>query len=71
MVTNFLIKTFVKNPNDTKSVTVRGAYGKLASIVGISCNLAIALGKIILGILIGSVAITAESKHGNTRNPAG
>ena len=71
MVTNFLIKTFVKNPNDTKSVTVRGAYGKLASIVGISCNLAIALGKIILGILIGSMAITADGVNNFSDASAG
>ena len=71
MITHFLIQTFVKNPSDTQSIEMRGAYGKLASFVGIVCNLLIALGKIILGILIGSIAITADGVNNFSDASAG
>lgn len=59
-MTNFFIRKFVKNHTDTENSAVRGAYGKMASVVGIVVNLMIALGKFIIGMIIGSVAITAD-----------
>ena len=37
-MTELLIKLFVKNSKDTKDAKVRLAYGNLAGIVGILCN---------------------------------
>ena len=35
---NFLIRKWVKNPEDTASPAVRTAYGKLSGAVGIALN---------------------------------
>ncbi len=61
MITNLLIKFFVKNSNDTSNKDVRTAYGKLGGGVGIVCNLILFVAKIIVGTLSGSVSITADA----------
>ena len=38
-MTNFLVKHFVHNYQDTEDLEVRTAYGILAGVVGIFCNL--------------------------------
>ena len=38
-MTQFLIRCFIKHPEDTASPAVRTAYGNLASVVGMACNL--------------------------------
>lgn len=60
-MTQFLIRTFVKNRDDVKKRSVRTAYGNLASMVGIVCNLLLFLGKLTVGTLSGSIAITADA----------
>ena len=55
-----LIRTFVKNYKSTADRAVRTAYGNLACIVSVVCNLLLAGGKIAVGVLTGSVAITAD-----------
>lgn len=60
-MTQFLIRTFIKDKDNTKSRAVRTAYGNLASAVGIVCNLLLFLGKITVGTLFGSIAITADA----------
>ena len=40
---------------------VRSAYGILAGIVGILCNLLLFAGKLVVGTLSGSVSITADA----------
>ena len=47
--------------DDVKSEKVRGAYGKAASIVGVFANVLLFLGKLIVGTVSGSVAITADA----------
>lgn len=59
-MTDFLVKKFVKNSDDTHSAVVRAAYGNLAGIVGICCNVLLCIGKILVGTLSGSIAITAD-----------
>ena len=61
IMTNFLIKKFVKNYNDTDNPTVRTSYGKLSGFVGIFCNLVLFTLKIIVGLFSGSVSITADA----------
>jgi len=46
---------------DVKDERVRSAYGKAASIVGIGCNALLFGGKMLVGMLSGSVAITADA----------
>ena len=60
-MTGLLLRLFVKNHNDTEDPVVRSAYGKLAGAVGIVCNLLLFAGKLLAGILSGSVAVTADA----------
>lgn len=61
MITNLLVKAFVKNSENTANKEVRIAYGKLGGAVGIVCNLILFAAKIIVGTLSGSVSITADA----------
>lgn len=60
-MTNLLIKLFLKNCNDTKSIEARKKYGIFAGIVGIVSNILLFAGKFFAGTLSGSVAITADA----------
>ena len=59
-MTALLIKLFIKNADDTKSNAVRGSYGTLGSIVGIICNLFLCVFKIAVGVITGSISISAD-----------
>lgn len=59
-MTDLLVKCFVKNFNDIGNPKVRTSYGILASIVGITCNAILSLIKIVIGILINSISVTAD-----------
>ena len=60
-MTNLLLRLFVRDYTNTDDPKVRGAYGKLSGIVGIICNLLLCAGKLTVGILSGSVSITADA----------
>lgn len=45
-MTQFLIEHFVKDYEDVEKISVRTAYGVLASIVGIFCNVFFVCSKI-------------------------
>ena len=60
-MSGLLLRLFVKDYRNTEDPKVRGAYGKLAGVVGIVCNLLLIAGKLIAGLLSGSVAITADA----------
>lgn len=60
MLSNFLIKSFIKSSEDIENEQVRNKYGNLAGIVGIISNLALAITKIIVGFITSSVSITAD-----------
>ncbi len=60
-MTNFLVRFFIKDAQNSKNTAVRTAYGKLASYVGVICNLLLFLGKFAVGSLFGSIAITADA----------
>ena len=59
-MSQFLIKLFIKNPDNTKDSSIRTAYGNLGSIVGIICNLFLCILKITIGSITGSISITAD-----------
>ena len=60
-MTNFLVRTFVRDYEDTENARVRMAYGRLSGIVGIVCNCVLFLGKLLAGTISGSVSITADA----------
>lgn len=59
-MTELLIHMFVKDYEETQNIKVRTAYGKMAGWVGIACNILLMTGKILTGILSGSVSILAD-----------
>ena len=60
-MTQFLIRCFIKRPDDVKDAAVRMAYGNLASLVGMACNILLCIGKLLAGTLFGSIAIMADA----------
>lgn len=59
-MTEFLIRHFVKDHQQTGSQAVRVRYGKFAGVVGICTNLLLAALKMAVGALSGSLAILAD-----------
>ncbi|MBR5329826.1 MAG: cation transporter, partial [Firmicutes bacterium] len=59
-MTELLLRLFVKDHQNCTCPAVRSAVGKLAGMVGIVCNLLLFLGKVLVGIISGSVAIIAD-----------
>ncbi len=62
-MTNLLLRLFVKNHADTVSPAVRARVGRLSGTVGLLCNLLLFVGKLIIGIVSGSVSITADAMN--------
>lgn len=62
-MTNLLLRFFVKNYQQTEDSAVRTAIGALSGMVGIACNLLLCLGKMLVGIVTGSVSITADAMN--------
>ena len=60
-MTKLLLRLFVKEYENGNDITVRASVGKLAGITGIVCNCILFLGKLMAGILAGSVAIIADA----------
>ena len=60
-MTEWLIRHFVPDADNTTSPAVRSATGQLAGIVGILCNVALCLAKGTVGVLSGSVSIVADA----------
>lgn len=60
-MTKLLLRLFVKNSDNTEEPTVRASVGRLAGATGIVCNSLLFLGKLIAGLLAGSVAIVADA----------
>jgi len=69
-LTAWLIRKFVPDAANTNDPEVRASYGTLASIVGILVNLLLAGAKFLMGILSGSLAITADAAN-NLSDAAG
>ena len=65
-MTRLLLRLFVKNHENTTDPKVRSAYGKLAGIVGIVCNILLFIGKLLVGILSGAVSVTADAVNNLT-----
>ncbi|MDV4150693.1 cation diffusion facilitator family transporter [Clostridium sp. AL.422] len=61
MLSKFLVNRFIKNNKDIKNPRVRNAYGTLGGIVGIIINFTLFLIKFFVGMLVGSIAISADA----------
>ena len=60
-MTEFLVRHFVKNYEETEKVSVRTAYGVLASVVGIFCNVFLFAVKWMIGFFLHSIAVMADA----------
>lgn len=60
-IINFLFRRFVRNYEKTSEPAVRTSYGKFSSVVGIICNVILFAGKLVVGMIFGSVAVTADA----------
>ena len=60
-MTEFLVKHFVKDYEHVEKVSVRTAYGVLASIVGIFCNVFLFVVKFAVGLVAHSVSVMADA----------
>lgn len=60
-MTEFLVKTFVKDYKKTEDTQVRTRYGLMASIVGICCNVILFSTKLLVGMLVNSISVTADA----------
>lgn len=59
-MTNFIVKHFIKDYEKTNKMSVRTAYGLVASIVGIFCNVLLFVVKFVIGIGLHSVSVMAD-----------
>ncbi|MEG1481147.1 cation diffusion facilitator family transporter [Clostridium sp.] len=61
MLSKFLIRTFVKDSDNIKDRHVRNSYGFLGGIIGIIVNLILFAIKFTVGIVVSSIAVTADA----------
>ena len=60
LLTNLLVRMFVRDYQNTKDPQVRARYGRMAGIVGILCNLLLGGGKVLAGAVFSSIAVLAD-----------
>ena len=60
-MTDFLVNKFIKDSNNIESTEVRTRYGMLASVVGIFCNVLLFSVKLTIGLILSSLAVTADA----------
>ena len=60
-MTNWLIKLFIKNPEDYQNREVRKQYGILGGVTGIVCNVLLFFIKYIMGSMANSIAILSDA----------
>ncbi len=60
-MTKFLLRRFVKTSQHPETPAVRSAIGTMAGVTGVVCNILLFLGKLLAGLLTGSVAVVADA----------
>ena len=63
MLTELLIKTYIRNPEKTDHPAVRLRYGLLAGYTGVAVNALLFILKFVIGFISGSMAITADAAN--------
>jgi len=63
MLTEWLIRRFVADPDRVSEPRTREAYGVLEGVVSVGINLVVSLVKFVPGVLIGSVSLIADAIH--------
>lgn len=61
MLSQFLVSKFIKDYKNTKDEKVRSAYGYLGGIIGICVNAVLFAIKLFVGLISGSIAVTADA----------
>ncbi|MBQ6829679.1 MAG: cation transporter [Clostridia bacterium] len=61
MLTKWLIRRFVRHPENTADPDVRCAYGRFAGVVGVVANVLLFAGKVTVGLLGSSLAVVADA----------
>lgn len=64
-MTDLIVRLFLNN-KDSSTPSGREAYGRVAGIVGIICNLLLSVMKFIIGTITNSVSITADATNNMT-----
>ena len=59
-MTNFIVKHFIKDYENTQKPSVRTAYGLVSSVVGIICNLLLFAVKLLVGLGLHSISVMAD-----------
>ena len=60
-MTDFLVNKVIKDSTNIESTEVRTRYGMLASVVGIFCNVLLFSVKLTIGLILSSLAVTADA----------
>lgn len=60
-MTEHLVRRFIKDHENTENAQVRTAYGVMASVVGICCNLVLFAAKLMIGIMAHSISVMADA----------
>ena len=60
-MTEFIIRKFIPDHENTQDTAVRTRYGSVASIVGILCNVLLFAGKLAAGLFMQSIAVMADA----------
>ena len=60
-MTEFLVNKFIKDSANIERTEVRTRYGMLASVVGIFCNVLLFSVKLAIGLILSSLAVTADA----------
>ncbi|MDP4178875.1 MAG: cation diffusion facilitator family transporter [Bacillota bacterium] len=63
MIYRSIVSHFIKNYDKTNDPVVRRSYGYLGGIIGIIINLCIFLIEFCIGLLVNSIAVTADAFH--------
>lgn len=61
LLTNLLVKLFVKDSKNLKNSDVRTAYGNMSGIVGICLNLLLFAIKLLAGLFSGAISVLADA----------
>lgn len=65
-LTGVLTRRFVKNSEQVSDPAVRRSYGTFSGAVGICLNILLAIGKMLAGLISGSLAMTADAMNNLT-----